>query len=156
MPFLAGYHAVHEALRSRPHEVVRVLVGPRAARKRRSSIAELCERRGVMLEESVRLAQRAVDLEPDNGAYLDSLGWAYYKSGQLKAARENLLRAAERRDDPVIWDHLGDVLFDLQDLRGALREYERAMVRADEELQKTLNLKIERVRALVSKKRDLQ
>jgi 23S rRNA (guanosine2251-2'-O)-methyltransferase len=50
MPFLVGYHSVHEALRSRPHEVVRVLVGPRAARKRRASIAELCERRGVAFE----------------------------------------------------------------------------------------------------------
>ena len=50
MSVIAGYHAVHEALRSRPHEISRVLVGPRAAKQRRKLIEELCERRGVKCE----------------------------------------------------------------------------------------------------------
>jgi 23S rRNA (guanosine2251-2'-O)-methyltransferase len=102
MPFLAGYHAVHEALRSRPHEVVRVLVGPRAARKRRSSIAELCERRGVALE------------NVDNAA-LDRLGVPNHQgfASEVKARTE-----APRRSD----DELVVLVEDVQDPRnlGAL------------------------------------
>jgi Flp pilus assembly protein TadD len=53
--------------------------------------------------------RKAVKLKPDDGYYVDSLGWAYYRLGNIQDAVENLERAVELRpDDPVINDHLGD------------------------------------------------
>jgi tetratricopeptide (TPR) repeat protein len=66
--------------------------------------------RGVRLDEAQDLVQRAVDLEPFNGAYLDSLGWVYYKQNKLDDAEETLRKAVEHEPhDPTIRSHLGDV-----------------------------------------------
>ncbi len=51
--------------------------------------------RGERLDESVELIKRALKFEPDNGSYLDSLGWAYFKGGKLDLAEEHLKRAAD-------------------------------------------------------------
>jgi len=51
-------------------------------------------------------------MEPKNGAYIDSLGWAYYKKGMLDEAQEQIQKALKYMpDDAVIRDHLGDVFF---------------------------------------------
>lgn len=50
MSYLAGYHSVHEALRSRPHDLRRVLIAPRASRGRRGAVTDLCERHRVAVE----------------------------------------------------------------------------------------------------------
>jgi len=58
--------------------------------------------------------RRAGDPEPENAAYLDTLGWVLFRRGQLAEARVELERAAAMHlgsVDPVVWDHLGDVLF---------------------------------------------
>ena len=56
------------------------------------------------------MIRKAVELEPMNGAYLDSLGWAYFKLGQYELAEENLRQAVERdQTDPTVHDHLGDL-----------------------------------------------
>ena len=52
--------------------------------------------RGVRLDEAVGYIKKAVQMEPQNGAYLDSLGWAYYKLGNYPLAEENLVKAVER------------------------------------------------------------
>ncbi len=65
--------------------------------------------RGLKLAEARALIERAVALEPDNGAYADSLGWADFKLGDYAKANEELLRAAEMVDsDETVWEHLGD------------------------------------------------
>jgi len=70
--------------------------------------------RGVRLEEATAMIQKAVALDPNNGAYLDSLGWAYYKQNKLAEAEENLRKAADRQShDPTILGHLGDVYMKL-------------------------------------------
>ena len=67
---------------------------------------------GIKLDEAVKLIERALELDPHNGAYLDSLGWAYFRLGKLDLAEENLLLALQRLSrDPTIHDHLGDVYF---------------------------------------------
>ncbi len=67
------------------------------------------------LQEAVGLIQRALSLDPDNGAYLDSLGWAYYRLGRLAEARAQLERAVQiSGGDPVIHEHLGDVYNGMQ------------------------------------------
>ena len=77
--------------------------------------------RGINGEEAVELTRRAVALKPDNGAYVDSLGWALFKVGKVAEALRELQRAAELvEDDPVIFEHLGEIYL-IQDHRDAAR-----------------------------------
>lgn len=67
---------------------------------------------GVNLKQAMSLIRKAVKLKPDDGYFVDSLGWAYFRMGDYKAAAEHLERAVELRpEDPVINDHLGDALW---------------------------------------------
>ncbi len=61
------------------------------------------------LDEAGRLIKRAVRLKPENGAYLDSLGWFYFKKGNLSFARYYLLKAIRFEPDPEIYQHLSEV-----------------------------------------------
>lgn len=64
---------------------------------------------GKYLDEAIALIQKAISLEPSNPAYLDSLGWAYYKKGLYDRAVAELERALEHNsDDWVIRNHLID------------------------------------------------
>jgi len=84
--------------------------------------------RGVKLDEALALVKQAVSIEPQNGAYLDSLGWAYYKLGQYTLAEENLRRAVDKtNDDPTVHDHLAEVYEKTGQLKLAESEWERAM-----------------------------
>jgi tetratricopeptide (TPR) repeat protein len=84
--------------------------------------------RGERLDESVSYLKRALDIDPENGSYLDSLGWAYYKENKLDLAADNLKRAAEQlRTNSVIQDHYGDVLFKLGRYDEAVDAWMRAL-----------------------------
>lgn len=64
---------------------------------------------GLKLKQAMDLIRKAVKLKPDDGYFVDSLGWAYYRLGDFKKAVKHLERAVELRpEDPVINDHLGD------------------------------------------------
>lgn len=71
--------------------------------------------RGEHLDEAGQLIQRAVAAEPENGAYLDSLGWYYFKSGETERALEQLLKAAQntKPEDPAVFEHIGDTYLKL-------------------------------------------
>lgn len=65
---------------------------------------------GINLEEALEFVQRALEVDPWNGAYLDSLGWVYFKMGRFGEAREPLEAAArELPTDAVVLEHLGDL-----------------------------------------------
>jgi len=84
--------------------------------------------RGVRLEEATAMIKQAVTQEPSNGAYLDSLGWAYYKQNKLTEAEENLRKANDRqKHDPTILGHLGDVYAKLGQSDQAAIYWERAL-----------------------------
>jgi len=83
------------------------------------------------LSEAVDLIQRALAIDPNNGAYLDSLGWAYYRLGRLSEARAQLERAIQLADDPVIHEHLGDVYKDMR-LNDLARDQYRLSLSTDE------------------------
>ena len=84
--------------------------------------------RGVRLDEALNYIKKAVELEPANGAYLDSLGWAYYKLGKYDLAEENLSKAVQHTpNDPTVQDHLGDVYQKTGRLRQAAAHWERAL-----------------------------
>ncbi len=64
---------------------------------------------GIHLEEGMDMIRRAVEQRPDDGYIVDSLGWAYYRTGNFVEAVKNLERAVLLKpDDPTINDHLGD------------------------------------------------
>jgi tetratricopeptide (TPR) repeat protein len=66
--------------------------------------------RDMRLEEAVTLIQRALAVKPQNGYYLDSLAWAYFKLGRLQEALKEMKRAvAVVPDDPVFFEHLGEI-----------------------------------------------
>jgi Tfp pilus assembly protein PilF len=84
--------------------------------------------RGVRLSEAQAMIRKAVDLDPQNGAFLDSLGWVYYKQGQYALAEENLRKANERiSTDPTVHDHLGEVYEKTGNLKLAVAQWERSM-----------------------------
>ena len=85
--------------------------------------------RGVNLAEAEEYIRRAVDLEPDNAAYLDSLGWVLYQQGRYHEALVPLERAAQlaaAQPDTAIEEHLGDVLQKLGRRNEAVKAWERA------------------------------
>ncbi len=64
---------------------------------------------GVHLDEGMDMIRRSVEQRPDDGYIVDSLGWAYFRTGNYDEAVKNLERAVELKpDDPTINDHLGD------------------------------------------------
>jgi tetratricopeptide (TPR) repeat protein len=84
--------------------------------------------RGERLTESVDLIKRALQTEPDNGSYLDSLGWAYFKDGKFDLALDPLRRAADQLlTNSVVQDHYGDVLFRLGRFDEAIAAWSRAL-----------------------------
>ena len=99
--------------------------------------------------ESVSLIQRALELDPDNGAFVDSLGWAYYKLGRLDEALLELQRAVElvEKEDPTIREHLGDVYFEKGMIPQAAEEWERSLDLDDTNVK--LKEKLQRARSLL-------
>jgi tetratricopeptide (TPR) repeat protein len=84
--------------------------------------------RDVRLEESLNYIKQAVSLEPTNGAYLDSLGWAYFKLGKYDLAEEILTKASlHMASDPTVQDHLGDLYQKTGRLKLAAAHWDRAV-----------------------------
>jgi len=81
--------------------------------------------RGVELDEALRLIQRAVQLEPQEYEYLDSLGWVYFKMGQYTLAEAKLREAIQRMGtDPTVHDHLGELYEKTGRLKQAAEQWE--------------------------------
>lgn len=84
--------------------------------------------RGIKLELAMKLIEKALKIEPNNGYYLDSMGWVYYQMGDFERAREYLYNAIQVFDsDPVILEHYGDVLMKLGDTQTAKEFYKKAL-----------------------------
>jgi len=84
--------------------------------------------RGVKLDESLNFIKQALVSEPTNGAYLDSLGWVYFKMGKFDMAEENLTKAAVHMgSDPTVQEHLGDLYQKTGRLKMAAAHWERAV-----------------------------
>jgi tetratricopeptide (TPR) repeat protein len=82
----------------------------------------------MKIEEALGYIKRAVDLDPANGAYLDSLGWAYFRLGKYDLAEANLLKASQKiNTDPTVLDHLGDLYQKTGRLKLAAANWERAL-----------------------------
>jgi Tfp pilus assembly protein PilF len=84
--------------------------------------------KGVRLPEALKLIRQAVDQEPGSGAYLDSLGWVYFKLGEYELAEDNLRQAVERdQADPTVHEHLGDLYEKTGRIRLAAAQWELSL-----------------------------
>jgi len=84
--------------------------------------------RNSHLEEALTLIKKALDLDPQNYNYIDSLGWVYFKLGNYDQAEENLRRAADKApSDATIQDHLGELYARTNRFKLAAAHWERAL-----------------------------
>ncbi len=84
--------------------------------------------RNINLDEAESLIGRALELEPENGYILDSMGWVYYRKGEYEKARRYLDKAVSRvSDDPIILEHLGDVYNKIDLPAQAVKYYKQAL-----------------------------
>lgn len=85
------------------------------------------------LKQAVAWLERAIALDPENGYYLDSLAWAYYKQGRYRVALKTIIEAQAALKnkgltiDAVIFEHLGDIYYKLNQLIQAREAWERAL-----------------------------
>jgi predicted Zn-dependent protease len=74
------------------------------------------------------MINKALEKEPNNGAYLDSLGWVLFRIGRLPEAEENIRRALEYVPlDPSIHDHMGDILMKQAKVKEAIAQWEASL-----------------------------
>jgi predicted Zn-dependent protease len=84
--------------------------------------------KNLRLNEALGYIQKAVDKEPYNGAFLDSLGWVYYRMGRIPEAEDYLRRAVVRTPhDPSLHDHLGEVLLKASKTKEAVAQWELSL-----------------------------
>jgi tetratricopeptide (TPR) repeat protein len=83
---------------------------------------------GKNLDTAKAYLEHALKQDPQNGAFLDSYAWIFYQMGHYDSALVYLRLAADRiHDDPVVFQHLGDVLVKHNDVTGAIAAYRRSL-----------------------------
>lgn len=83
---------------------------------------------GSRVQEGLEYVKRALEIDRNNGAYLDSLGWGYFKLNQLELAEDNLRQAIEKlTDNAVVHDHMGDLYFQQGKFQLAIQHWEKAL-----------------------------
>ena len=101
---------------------------------------------GLNMKEGMKLIEKAVQLKPDDGYIVDSLGWAHYKQGNYKDAVRYLERAVEiKPEDPTLNDHLGDAFWQVGREREARFQWSQALsLNPEPEDLEKIKMKIER------------
>jgi tetratricopeptide (TPR) repeat protein len=98
----------------------------------------------VRLDEAYKLIDEALKIDPFNGAYLDSLGWVYFRQGKNDIALKKLKQAMRSLDasgdtDPVVMDHIGDAYQKLGKMQKAIIFWKKAVaIKKDEEIEKKI------------------
>ena len=128
-----------------------IAIDPAKAAEAYNYLGFMWAEHNMHLEEAEEMIKQALLLDADNGAYLDSLGWVHFRKGQFEEALKVLLRAAQslERDDPVVFDHIGDTFAKLERVPQALEYWEKAL--ALDPKNKTLAEKIERTQTRMTK-----
>ena len=106
-----------------PYAMTAVLHNPRLA------VYATFGTKDMNLDEAELMIRRALESEPNNASYLDSLGWVEFRKGQFDRALDELLRAAKTAEhaDPVVFEHIGDTYLKLNRTREALEAWQKAL-----------------------------
>jgi tetratricopeptide (TPR) repeat protein len=84
--------------------------------------------RNTRLNEALDMINRALKKEPGNGAYLDSLGWVYFRMNRLPEAEDAIKSALDKMTkDPTVHDHLGDIYMKEGKLKEAITQWDAAL-----------------------------
>jgi Flp pilus assembly protein TadD len=84
--------------------------------------------RNERVEEALKMIQRAVKAEPQNAAYVDSLGWTYFRLGKFEEAERHLNEALQiASSSSTTHEHLGDVLDGQGKLEAARKSWAQAL-----------------------------
>lgn len=90
-------------------------------------LAYMWAEKGVNLDRAMDYVTRALKIEPDDPAYIDTLGWIHFKRGDYPAALKALRRACDLLpDDPVVTDHVGDAWHALKNEQKAVEYWKRS------------------------------
>ncbi|HEX8899329.1 MAG TPA: tetratricopeptide repeat protein [Chthoniobacterales bacterium] len=114
-------------------------------------VAFMWAEHNMHLDEAEEMVGRALQFDPDNGAYLDTLGWIHYRKGKFDDALNELLRAAQNlnRPDPIVLEHIGDAYAKLNRVPQALDFWQKAIALSPG--NKLLAEKIEKSKTTISK-----
>jgi Tfp pilus assembly protein PilF len=84
--------------------------------------------KGEDLDKALSHLEQALNIQPRNGYFLDSLGWIYHKKGEPKQALAHIKKAmVYAQPDPVLYDHLGDVHFSMDNVTEARKAWKTSL-----------------------------
>ena len=118
--------------------------------------------RNIRLEEAQQMISKALELDPGNGAYLDSLGWVHFRLNKLDMAADELRQAVLKSgNDATVHDHLAEVYAKQGKMKEAIQQWEASVAQLKsalpseqdaEELAK-VSKKLEAAKVKVSEKK---
>ena len=92
-----------------------------------NSLGYLYAEESIRLKEAEEMIKKALVFEPNNGAYIDSLGWVYYKQAKYEQAVQELERAIQFFPDPIIYEHLADAYLKQDNLIKARENWQKSL-----------------------------
>ncbi len=106
-----------------------IAVDPANAADAYNYLAYMWAERDTHLDEAEQMIKLALQADPNNGAYIDTLGWLEFRQGKFDQALSDLLRAAQKltREDPVVLEHVGDACAKLNKPAQALDAWQKAL-----------------------------
>jgi tetratricopeptide (TPR) repeat protein len=128
-----------------------IAVDPSNAADAYNYLAYMWAEHNMHLAEAEQMIKLALQANPDNGAYIDTLGWLEFREGKFDQALADLQRAAQKltRDDPVVLEHIGDACAKLDKSAQALDAWQKALTLDPK--NKTLADKIDNAKTKMSK-----
>jgi tetratricopeptide (TPR) repeat protein len=128
-----------------------IAIDPANAADAYNYLAYMWAEHNMRLDEAEQMIKLALQAEPNNGAYIDTLGWLEYRQGKFDQALVDLLRAAQKltRDDPVVFEHIGDTFAKMNKVAQALDAWQKAL-NLDPQ-NKSLSEKIDKAKTKMSK-----
>jgi Tfp pilus assembly protein PilF len=84
--------------------------------------------RNIQIDRALVMAKKAVEAQPENPSFLDTIGWVYFRLGDYKKAELYVKQALEKGEaSAVVHEHLGDIYYKLQDIERAMDEWKIAL-----------------------------
>src|SRR5205807_8551615 len=106
-----------------------IAIDPANAADAYNYLAYMWAEHNMHLDEAQEMIKLALQLDPNNGAYIDTLGWLEFRQGKFEQALSDLLNAAQKmtRNDPIIFEHIGDTYSKLNKVPQALDAWQKAL-----------------------------